>query len=280
MNPAPPIPPEPEWFDHPLSTERLLGLARFAVLFGSMLALGAFGSLVIDGVSVGEVAISWQQTNPLLQRLPTALVGFFALFLNGHALRYMLVPLAAALFVLIHSARYIQDIYNLDSIREALQYVFASQFGLGYPTATIDGGKMQIPAGRRHVLSVIGGPGIVIIQPGNAVLIERLRRPSCVQPAGFYFLKPFERIGEIANLEDQQDDLETLETITRDGIQVAVREIRWRYRILAPTQNGQPTPRSLANPYPLTPSPSREWPSPNRSIQTGWIPGTPRSAGP
>ncbi|HVN53105.1 MAG TPA: SPFH domain-containing protein [Anaerolineaceae bacterium] len=244
---------EQEWFDNPLGTERLLGLARLSVLVGSMLLCGVFGSLVIDGVSVGEIAISWQQTNPLFQRLPTAVVGFFALFLNGHALRYMIAPFAAALFVLIHSARYIKDIYNLDSFGEAFQYVIASQFGISYPTVTIDGGKMQIPAGQRHVLSVIGGPGIVIVQPGNAILLERLRRPAGVQPAGFYFLKPFERIGWIANLEDQQDDLESLETVTRDGIQVTVLEIRWRYRILAPTRNGQPAPRSMTNPYPFNP---------------------------
>ncbi len=243
-----------EWFSGSMGQERLAGLARLLLLIGSMLLAGAFGSLVIDGVNLGEIAISWQQTSPAFRLLPTSLVGLLALFFNEHSIRYMLVPLAAAAFVLIHSARYIQDIYDLETFWEAIHYVLASQFGLNYPTVIIDEGKMQIKEGQRHVLSVIGGPGIVIVQPGNAILLERLRRPASVQPAGFYFLRPFERISWIANLEDQHDDLETLETVTRDGIQVTVRDIRWRYRILAAPRAGQATrPRTLQDPYPFDP---------------------------
>ncbi len=46
--------------------------------------------------------------------------------------------------------------------------------------------------------------------------------------------------------------MDEMQVVSRDGIQIKVRDIRFRYRILSETVNGQPVPRTRENPYPFS----------------------------
>ena len=160
-------------------------------------------------------------------------------------LRYIIVPFIAFIMVIIGSAKFIQDVYALKQFRQGLKYVFTSLTGLLYPKLIIDSGKIQLKEEEYNPIDVIGGPGYVIVQPGNAVLLRRLRHPSKITINRTIFLRRFETIGQIANLDDQHNSEKELEAVTKDGIKVIVRDINYRFRIISSS------PRNLNNAYPF-----------------------------
>jgi hypothetical protein len=118
--------------------------------------------------------------------------------------RYFIAFMAAITIAFFVGGRYVQDIYELSSYRKSLRYVLTSVFGiLGYPELEINEGKMQLRADEVNTLREIGGPGFVIIRPGNLVLFERLRSPAAVRSAGKHFISRFETIKDVVPLEEQ-----------------------------------------------------------------------------
>jgi len=162
--------------------------------------------------------------------------------------RYLIVVSAALIAVLFTAARYVQDIYNLDYFGLGMHYVLASFFGLGYPVVVIDAGQMQLRPGEVNLLDKIGGPGYLIVEPGNAVLIERLDSPSDVHSAGRYFLPRFESVKEIIDLSEQQGNVEKVESTTKDGIVIEVSKIHYNYRLWA----GKREKILSTNPFPYS----------------------------
>jgi hypothetical protein len=162
----------------------------------------------------------------------------------GH-IRYLVVPLGAFLIILLASARFIQDVYALEEYRSALRYVKASMFGLSYPGLLIQDGSEQLKEGQFNSIHEIGGPGYVSIQPGNAVIFRDLRSPSRVGITNSVFLRAFETISMIANLDDQHNHQDEIEAVTKDGIQVKLQDINYRFRIISTKH------RTLENPYPF-----------------------------
>ena len=147
-----------------------------------------------------------------------------------------------------------QDIYELASYRKALRYVLTSVFGLlRYPRLEIAEGKMQLRADEVNTLREIGGPGFVIIRPGNIVLFERLRSPAAVRSAGKHFISRFESIKDVVPLEEQDGVWPESVASTKDGIEVRVKDIRFRYRLYPGRRYGGFTSRTWEEPYPFSP---------------------------
>jgi hypothetical protein len=171
---------------------------------------------------------------------------FIATFFFHGFWRYLIAPFFASLLAFMAGARYIQDIYELDKYWQAFRYLFASFFGLFYPSVSVYGGKKVFKSGDVILLDVIGGPGFVYVQPGNAVLFEGQNAPSAIHPNGRRFVPRFETIQPIA-LEDQYGELEGVSAMTRDGFDVKIGRTRFRYRLLA--EGDVKSPR---NPYPYS----------------------------
>ena len=159
--------------------------------------------------------------------------------------RYLIVPILAGLLAFVAGARYIQDIYELDGFWKAFHYLFAAFFGISYAQMRVDGGRKGIKEGEVNLLDVIGGPGFVSVQPGNAVLFEGKAAPTAIHPEGSHFVPRFERIQPIA-LEDQYGELESISAMTRDGFDVKIGRTRFRFRLLADRGAGL-----RENPYPF-----------------------------
>lgn len=167
-------------------------------------------------------------------------------WLRWEYIRLLLAPVIAFGLVLIAGAYFIKDVYALPQLRMGLRYVITSMFGLDYPRLIIDGGKKQLKEGELNLLDKVGGPGYVIVKPGNAVLFNRLRRPSGVGITRSVFLRRFETIGMIVNLDEQHHHEDQIGPITtQDGIKVMLQDVNYRYRVVSPTQ------RTLENPYPF-----------------------------
>lgn len=175
------------------------------------------------------------------------LVFFLASFFAPGLGRYLIAPFFACLLVFLAGMRYIQDIYELEKLRYAFRYLFASFFGLFYPKLSISGGKTKsLKKDGVNSLDIIGGPGNVYVQPGNAVLFEGQTAPTAIYSDGSHFVPRFERVQPIA-LEDQYGELEGISAMTRDGFDVRIGHTRFRFRLLADREAGR-----RKNPYPYT----------------------------
>ena len=173
-----------------------------------------------------------------------AFLLFLASFLIPGGWRDLIAPYSACLLAFLAGARYIQDIYELEKFQGAFRYLLASFFGMHYPHLSVYGGKKVVKPGEVNLLDVVGGPGVVYVQPGNAVLFEGRDAPTAIHPNGPHFVPRFETIQPIA-LEDQYGELEGISAMTRDGFDVKIGRTRFRFRLLA--DSGA---RSRQNPYP------------------------------
>lgn len=172
--------------------------------------------------------------------------------LTGHTLRYVMVPLLALVLALIIGARYVQDIYQINSFRQSLRYLVASLFGISYPMLVIEDGKRKIRPGEENLLDIIGGPGYVVIRPGSVVLFEQLDNPSNVRADGMHFITRFETVKEIASLQDQHGVIDSLRAVTKDGVAVVARDVHFRYRLYASRRFSGEASRSIDVPYPYS----------------------------
>jgi hypothetical protein len=175
-----------------------------------------------------------------------AFVLFLASFLVKSGWRDLIAPYSACVLAFMAGVRYIQDIYELEKYQHAFRYLFASFFGVHYPHLSIYGGKKVVKAGELNLIDIIGGPGYVYVQPGNAVLFEGRNAPAAIQPNGRHFVPRFETIQPIA-LENQYGEMEGISAMTRDGFDVEIGRTRFRFRLLADS-----AARSRQNPYPYS----------------------------
>jgi hypothetical protein len=185
----------------------------------------------------------------MMRLLSLAGVGFvvfvISVFVEGFW-RYLIAPFFAILLAFMAGARYVQDIYELENYWQAVHYLFASLFGVSYPEMNVSGGKKILREGEVNLLEVIGGPGFVLVQPGNAVLFEGQTAPVAIHPSGRHFISRFKTIQPIA-LEDQYGEMDSISATTRDGFDIKVGRTRFRFRLLSDRKT-----RSPQDPYPYS----------------------------
>ncbi len=229
---------------------------RSAAVVRSLFAFSLTFSTILLGFTLFEKPL-----NPFwIHELRTHFVFFTplpeVLFRFGYFLRYgfrhMITPIGALLGALLAGAFYVQDVYELPSFKHGLQYIVASFLGIWYPRLTIEDGEKQIPENTINLIDTIGGPGYVRVQPGNAVLFESLRAPSRVVANASSFVSRFETIREIVSLDDQHGFIESTGAKTKDGIEIVVRDIHYRYRLRTGRRTGDYQQRLAQDPYPFS----------------------------
>ncbi len=172
--------------------------------------------------------------------------------MKGLGLRYLWLPVLVLAWVFWMSLKFIQQAYSLNNTRSALQYLLASAFSLNFPFALISEGQVLVDElGKESLIEAIGGPGYLVIQPGNVVLLESLDGTWRVVGAGRKYLKPQERIKEAISLEERHAHIVELKATTRDGIPVIIGDIRFRFRPYSGDQSGS-FRRSPDDPFPYS----------------------------
>lgn len=235
--------------------QNLFALLRMGLFFGTLWAFATLCSTNLHGIDPRDVAMAWRERIPYLFGLiPDGILVFFTAALNPIGLRYMIAPLAAMVLVIIAGAMYVQDIYDLKYFSDALRYILASMFGINYPKLIIDKGKKEGVKKSANLIRVIGGPGYVLVEPGNAATFRHLREPGQSLVASTHFLAPFETIAQEIDLDEQQGDKDEITAMTRDGIKVVLRDIHLRYRIKQEVRDGKVAQKTLHDPYPLAPN--------------------------
>jgi len=216
----------------------IFGLTKlFAFLIGMIIVYGFFGVQINEPIDYVKVAQDIKAVNPFFKNFPE---WFFYLF-NGSTLRYMIAPAAGILCVFLAAGAFIQDIFNLKRYRDALRYVVSATFMIFMPSLRVDKGEKVIPRGQTNLIDSVGGPGMLIVEPWSAATTRTLRQRGQIVSNVPAFLGPFEMAGETVSLEDQQGTLDDFKTITRDGIQVNVQDVAYRFRMMPGANLGNRT---------------------------------------
>lgn len=232
--------------------QHLYGLVRLLFVFFCLLFFGIFGAIQLDNIDPSNMADEIRRQQPLLQYIGKPVLVIFAAIFNFNTFRYMIATAIAMVFIWVAGSLFVKDVYALKQFKHAWRYVIASMFAVDYPYLDIDKGIPQIGKREVNLIDAIGGPGIVLIEPGNAAMFRFLREPSRVSVTSAYFLAPFETIARTISLDDQQGDKDEIPAMTRDGIQVILKDVHFRYRIQQQVKDGVTVRKSLTDPYPYS----------------------------
>ncbi len=162
------------------------------------------------------------------------LVSFAASFITLYFMdwRYWLLIPVAFIFSYVSAARYLKDLYELPELGDALNYLLACSLSRNArPIVQVDKGKLGLKPEEINLVDRIGGPGLVMVNPGNLVLFEKLTGLSRVVGGGAHDIHRFEFIKEIVSLDEQYHPLENVEAVTVDGIRVRVSLIHIRFKL-------------------------------------------------
>lgn len=238
--------------------QNVFGMIRMIVFFAILIVFASWFSGEFHQISLRDLIDHLQESMPMFKSFPLSWTAwFFAMLFNPLVFRYMFPPILAFLLVLFAGAFYVMDIYDLKTFRGAMRYVMGSMFASDYPVLTIDNAKGKKPEPgaisprEDNLIEKIGGPGAVLVEPGSGAIFRHLRGRSVWRVAETHFLAPFETIAQTVDLNDQQCDKDGVTCVTRDGIQVKLRDVHFRYRIRMKQENGAPAVRSIRSPYPF-----------------------------
>lgn len=133
------------------------------------------------------------------------------------------------------------------SIKEARQFVRSQVFRSARNYLIVENGEIvsEKPAG---ILSRLGGPGVLVIRPGNAVVLERGGKTTRVVGPGMHTLERFETIKKphagkgIIDLRPQERTDTLQKVLTKDGIPLTIEVSQsWRIEPKDVTDNRRPS---------------------------------------
>jgi hypothetical protein len=173
------------------------------------------------------LCLLWISLDMLFYRLST---------LGSSGYRYAFIPLVVVAFLIWRGVVYIKTIYGLRTSDSAREYLFAELFGWQYPAVTVSDGHPQVKQDADNLVIDLGGPGYVVVQPGNAALVENLNGGVRVLAPGRHFISRYEIFKEAISLEERNARIEKITATAKDGIEVNARDIRYRYRLMSDPQ--------------------------------------------
>lgn len=104
--------------------------------------------------------------------------------------------------------------HELDAARSAI----GALLGLSRGTWVVSDGKSEVRADPSGSLARFGGPGILIVQEGHAVILEVSGKVSRVVGRGITWLKPFERISMVVPLSGRAEKMTVEQVATKDKV--------------------------------------------------------------
>ena len=220
--------------------QKKTGMAAVLVLLLMMLVF------LFIGIWLNPQSIDFVKLFQDIQKTRSVLGTLFVLLKWFLGFAYAGLPLLAVLVVFVIGARFVNDVFDLHSFWLGLRHMVSAMFGLSYPQMVVDEGQIKVQDGKVNLLHALGGPGYVLIQPGNLVQFRHLRQLTNASTARSYFLGHFETVELPISLEDQVGYSASEVYETQDGILVRFKNIRYGYRILPAEENFR---RSPSQPY-------------------------------
>jgi hypothetical protein len=172
----------------------------------------------------------------------------FGAILAPQTLRYLPIFILPFIFALQAAATYLADIFELEKVEIARDFIW--QVALIGSRQTIHIGKGDIiEKDKNSPVSLIGGPGQVVVELDTAALFEKPNgKPRVIGPTvkGKAILEGFERFRQAIDLRDQYTDPLDVKSRSLDGIPVSTKDVR----LLFSVARGENGPTAIS-PYPF-----------------------------
>ncbi|HND49436.1 MAG TPA: hypothetical protein PLL95_12805, partial [Anaerolineales bacterium] len=155
--------------------------------------------------------------------------------------------------------KYIADIYNEDFDQIPFRHFVSAFLGWGRPHLRINASGDQ--SKWHQMVEKLGGPATLEIDPGWVVLTETLTSPGKVFKQGKkHFMSRNERIYEIVDLREQEGEVAPIIAVTRDGIPVTVKNVKFNFRIWDNRWSTLYRDQEITrNPYPCSPQAVKDY---------------------
>ena len=211
---------------------------------------------------IGGIFTAMLNTSSTPEQLTNAIYDF-ALFLknvltNARILQYLPIFLAPFFIALQSAAIYLADVFELEDISVARQFIHAVALSGSNDTIRIKNGEIA----KEHLETptyLIGGPGKVVVELDSVALFERadgtphVIGPTGNKPGGKETLDGFERFREALDirdhyveLRDQDDKSKAVDGRSLDGIPIKATDVRLMFSIYR-GEKPEPSPEI---PYP------------------------------
>jgi hypothetical protein len=193
---------------------------------------------ILIGFSIPEALF------PLLQR-------FSATFLAFNVLPHIGILILAYFFAFRNAAIFVADVFEQKpdiAQRFLRQAAFSAPT---YDTIHISEGRLD-PKNRNSHIAAIGGPGLVQVNLENLAIFEKtdgsvnIIGPTNREPNNVHVLEGFERFKESIDLRDHVIKIDDVQSRTRDGIPVRMRNIRLLFSVKRSSKDS-----TLSDPYPF-----------------------------
>jgi hypothetical protein len=189
---------------------------------------------------------SYASNNP---NTPSLFFSFvLSAFFKPQTLRYLPVFLLPFIIALHSAATYLADIFELQEVRVAREFILQVALTGGGESVRIGGGDVSEKE-RHSPIYLIGGPGKIEVELDTAALFEKPDgKPHVIGPTvkGKVALEGFERFRQAIDLRDQYTDSLDVTSRSLDGIPVGTTDVRMVFSV-ARDKRG-PTTES---PYPF-----------------------------
>lgn len=126
------------------------------------------------------------------------------------------IPLLCLMLVSSEFVLALHEVFGVDR-KLALRYLWSLIMGINYPWEIVEDGKVtrSRPPG---VMEIIGGPGVVVIRPGNAAVFEWGGRVTKIEGPGVFKTKAFERIKKVVDLRPLWHEEKIENVLTQDRV--------------------------------------------------------------
>jgi regulator of protease activity HflC (stomatin/prohibitin superfamily) len=108
------------------------------------------------------------------------------------------------------------------SPRDASDFLWAIILGTNQPWVVIENGEV-VSSKKKGILHAMGGPGVVVVRPGSAVVLHRTGEITKIAGPGLHRIRRHEKVRQIVRLGPlwQTEDVENV--LTRDGVPLTIR---------------------------------------------------------
>ena len=105
------------------------------------------------------------------------------------------------------------------------RHIAEASIGINKGTWLVTEGKAKLVNPPTDTFAKFGGPGVLVVQEGHAVVLEQKGAISGVKGIGVHFLKPFERVNLVVYLAMQGEHFEIGHIVTKDKVVIEKMEL-------------------------------------------------------
>jgi regulator of protease activity HflC (stomatin/prohibitin superfamily) len=258
---------------------RPLFSTRFLIFASTFLTVAGFLSWLVS------IVLLWPQVqNEFVQRYVLLsfllsnelLVAFWSVAIGTTVPLVLLVTLLMPYGLIAGQSMYCEYEQYGGHERQAAISAICSLLGISQGTWIVSGGNAEVHGQMGGALAIFGGPGLMIVQEGHAVILERSGKLTRIAGRGIAWLEPFERISRVVPLYGRSETVTVGEVATRDRILIDEFEVMVFHRLDAGPEDEQVVDGRFAynrdTLLRVVWSPvARDWRDPVRSIAAGAV---------